>query len=532
MKMLKKHSPVILLILLFPALLMMKSSLVPGPKIPDVWKAYVPVLVEKGAKLSEGGMESFFQELGWDDIISRDSQDVVFFDYDGEKTVSYNQLEEYVLPQDQRFDEYLRGLGGYFEGSIDGSPAEVLYIGNPSGSETAWRQTEKALEKTGSSYYIPLAKTGGGIYYWPLIILNMLMFLILIPVKGRLLFLFGAAAALPWTGTMQFPLFALNMLQISGWALLSGWAGDAFARYLNIGYESLKRDFMFRLYMYTGCAVAGLGVAVSSFQYTSSGMLILLSLTSSAAHAALLYLYYLLIQRRFKRQQHTLFFPVPMRRETKRNIFLMWRCTAVIVTAVVLPTAVFHLLGNTPEREVIYPQPYNINSDSSITDCGLDWEKTARFAGTKKPAYPPGDGLPDLTDYIKHRAYQEGYLYGREYEFPYQDEKIILRMYEKQGIKIFEQDKVFKIFTEMWYDGIITDASKNGVSRLLYAQNRAVQIVKRKINTFRIPTHTIIAYVGIFLLIGPFVYMYVSAKMNGKNLNFEKYQHKKGQKVA
>ncbi|MGC9313063.1 MAG: hypothetical protein ACP5IA_10265, partial [Sediminispirochaetaceae bacterium] len=158
------------------------------------------------------------------------------------------------------------------------------------------------------------------------------------------------------------------------------------------------------------------------------------------------------------------------------------------------------------------------------------WESLRRFSEEQQEE--PGDYLPDIADYVTHRAYQEGFLYGREYRFPDQDERIVLKVYEKQGLKVFGKDRVFKMFTEEWYEDIISDASQSGVSRLLCAQGEPVQTAYRKNNTFRIPTHTLLGYIILFLVVCPVVYSIVSKHMNRQSFSFEKHQHKKGQKVA
>lgn len=523
----------VLVILLLSAVTALNFLIAPAPTIAEEWKGYVPVLIpEDFASFGESGGESaedFFRSLGWKDVITRETQQVNIFTYgDGERRIAYGDVEAYLDPLDPRYDPYLKGLGNYFSGSIDGKSTRIIYLGHDGDTASFIERTVRELEKMRIDYFIPRLETGGAVYYRLLLLLNIVVFITLVPRRGRLLFAAGAAgAALAAAGSLslQFPLFALIASQAVGWSFCAAWAGEAFTRHFNIGYSRLRRDIRMRLAVYGLFSFAGLTIAVSSGFYQSPILLILLSLNTAVMHALMLYLYFLITHRRVRRQQHTLFFPVPMRLYERTFFRLIPRWTLILVTAVVLPLGVNWLTDGQSAREAVYPQPVAAEGSG-----GLDWESLRRFS--EKQQEEPGDYLPDIADYVTHRAYQEGFLYGRGYRFPEQDERIALKVYEKQGLKVFGKDRVFKMFTEAWYEDIISDASQSGVSRLLCAQGEPVQTAYRKNNTFRIPTHTLLGYIIVFLMVCPVVYSIVSKHMNRQSFSFEKHQHKKGQKVA
>jgi len=529
-----------LVILLLPAVTALNFLIAPDPMVAEEWKGYVPLLIPEDFTLSDKSTEDFFRSLGWKDIITIESQQVKIFNYgDGERSIAYGDVETYLDPLDPRYDPYLKGLGNYFSGSIDGKPARVIYLGHDGNADAALKRTVGDLEERQIDYFIPRLGTGGTLYYRLLLLINIGVFMVMMPRRGRLLFAagaVGAAFAAAGSASFQFPLFALLTTQIAGWFLCAAWAGAAFTRHFNIGYSHLKRDIRMRLAVYGLFSFAGLMIAVSSGLYQSPIILLVLTLNTALLNAIILYLYFLITQRRVKRQQHTLFFPVPMKLAGGTVIRFMPRWALILLTAVVLPLGVNWLTVDQSAREVLYPQPLTVD-----TGGGLDWESLKRFSEERRQsvqptsletAQIPGGYLPDITDYITHRAFQEGFLYGREYRFPDEGERIVLKVYKRQGLKIFGKDRVFKMFTEEWYEDIISDASKSGVSRLLCAQGGPVQTAYRKNNTFRIPTHTLLGYIIVFLMVCPVVYSIVSKHMSRQSFGFEKHQHKKGQKVA
>jgi len=503
-----------------------KFRIIPVQNILDSWENYTPILIEDSVS-DEIDIYSFFKDLGWTDIVCRDSEQVHLFTYRGEMSIPYRQVGELLEPEDPRYDPYLRGLSGYFEGSINGRPAEVFYIAGTSEQNHRWKQTIHDLEESGILYSVPGREESVDILYLALIFLNAGILIFLLPQKSRMLFLSGAAAVFVLSDAVSFPLFTLLMAQVIGWALFCEWAGISFPRHFNIGYSFLRRDLKTRIAGYILITGIGLTVALTSLRYSSAVSIVFHWANTAAIHGILACFYYRWTRRKVGKQHHTLFFPIPMSRGKRNSSGRVLRFVLLLTTLAVLPVFVVFHYDSADDRQIIYPQPV---SDLRYRD--FQWEDLKEWKKEKGSEKLSGELLPDICDYLSHRAYQQGYLYGRKFSFPYKGEELSVKVYEKQGLKIFGKDKVFKMFTEKWYEDIISDASKSGVSRLLFAQNGSVQIAQRKINTFRIPTHTILGYIALFLVIGPVVYFYVSRKMNRQKFSFDKYQQKKGQKVA
>lgn len=529
----KRHIFTIILLLIMPPLVLINFHLSPSPAFSEKWEGYLPVLIAEGGELSTGEFDAFFGEQGWTDIISETSQEVEIFTYRGEKKIDYSQLDRLMEPSDPRYDRYLKTLKGYFRGDLNGKPAQVFYLGHMQDERSVLNRTVQQLEERGVDYFIPHRETGKDKIYQLLFLLNLIVLSIMLPRRGRILFIVGGAAMFSGALTIQLPLFIMMTAQLVGWAVCIEWAGTAFTRHFNIGYSLMRQDIKKRIALYVLFAAAGSMVGISSGMYTENGRMVLLCLNISAIHAGLLYLYYNITRRRVLRQQHTLFFPIPMGLRKGGTPVIVPKWAVIICTAVVIPVVFYWSVADRSVQDVTYPQPVQAG-----TVADLEWDSINSFLKQKETV--PSDkeeiqmenSLPDISDYIIHRAYQDSFIYGREYRFPYPGETVSLKVYEKKNSGILEQDRIFMIFTDDWYTDIITDASTNGVSRLLYAQKRPVSTAHRKIDTFRIPTHTFLGYVAIFLLGGPIVFSIVTVRKNKKGFAFEKNQHRKGQKVA
>jgi hypothetical protein len=77
------------------------------------------------------------------------------------------------------------------------------------------------------------------------------------------------------------------------------------------------------------------------------------------------------------------------------------------------------------------------------------------------------DLLPDVSDYLAHRAYQEGLTYGRSYGFPAPDERVRLSRYRANDDGTYSQfSEEVLVFDDAWIQQTLQDAPL-GIGRLL-----------------------------------------------------------------
>ena len=341
-----------------------------------------------------------------------------------------------------------------------------------------------------------------------------------------------------------------------------GWAGPAMKRYFNSDSEDqfFIRALKKYVFLYFGFTVIGVAAGhIGHFGYSAHSWLVFAgqSTLTLSIQAGLLYSFYGFHKKLSQRQLHSLFVPVAITaaRRVSASAIRVRVALFVFVTGLI-PLTVLPVVGETAAVAAEFPMPVQTTVETGSINAGtqavqaeeprVSWEELSAAARSRNDgagnnstspsttASQSGSNphLPDLIDYLKHRAFQEGYFYGRSYSFPEPGEKITVPVYRQEGIEVFTRDKVVKMFTDEWYKDIIGSAYNNGVPRLLLTQGTPVQAQVGTLEPFRIDTYAILGHIGVLLILVPVVFFIVSRKVISQSFFNEKHQLKKGQKVA
>lgn len=152
--------------------------------------------------------------------------------------------------------------------------------------------------------------------------------------------------------------------------------------------------------------------------------------------------FFLVLKR--TRQEHTLFYPVHIMKTVGREYRIPnLRSIAAAAILAVIPAA-GSIVG-----EIAYPplpQPASVTGISSFS-----WEDLELLSMANHVRE-----LPDIADYLSHRAYQEGLRYGRAYDFPYREEPVVLTRYGTSAGRIVARGETVLVFDDAWFDEVIT----------------------------------------------------------------------------
>jgi hypothetical protein len=86
------------------------------------------------------------------------------------------------------------------------------------------------------------------------------------------------------------------------------------------------------------------------------------------------------------------------------------------------------------------------------------------------------DGLPDLADYVMHRAYQESFIYGGTFSLPTEGQQITIDRFELDDAGQFRSFPDAMIsFDQQWLDQIVSDPP-DGLVTLLASTDRPVGV--------------------------------------------------------
>jgi len=528
------------------------------------WKGYQVVVIAETATTDLWEVEQALHNAGFEQVISLENQRVSFFRYSNSNysNGSYSQnnglalsaLPGFLELKDPRYDPYLKKLPLYFMGRVEGRQAHVLYVGHerPFSYTRQLQSARDAIEGFGVPFYVTGVDSVKQMILWVFIGVTLLALCSLFPKRYRKkgwLYACTAGALLMLIGIDHITLgvFSWWSAQTIGWFVLIGWAGPAFTRYFNSEDATFFRALRKYAAMYLSCAIIGV-VAVSISEGAASigdargaadflSLLIGHTILNSVLHGLVLYCFYLVQKKVAKRQLHSLFVPLSIgvgQRLNKREIAVKGAVVLLlvgIVPLVVLPRTVsaFHTEAEFPMPSIGEPE------NAGNRESGFSWELLYRFATQTEDRTLNTSAeklLPNITDYIRHQAFQEGYFYGMPYTFPEPGQKITIPVYRKEGIEVLSRDKVVKMFTDDWYKDIIGSAYTDGVPRLLLEQGRPVQVEIGKVEPFSISIYAILGHIGVILILVPVVFFIVSRKVNTQSFLIEKHQQKKGQKVA
>lgn len=196
--------------------------------------------------------------------------------------------------------------------------------------------------------------------------------------------------------------------------------------------------------------------------------------------------------------EHRLFVPVLLTAwSISGAVGKEWLRVGPILAAVVMlfPPALDVLLpGSAGDR------PVTISADDSALDAAGLYRLWLQD--------PPG-ALPDLADYVAHRAYQEGLLYNRPYGFPTPGEQVLLsRFREEPGGSYSSFREVVVSYDEEWFTTAL-DTPAPGIARMLVDLGRPVGVVlARRVALYsrysRLWQHALLVFVTLvpFLLPG------------------------------
>jgi hypothetical protein len=418
---------------------------------PQEWKGFRVIAVESDVDIPS--TERIINEAGVR-TLSRHSCTVEFFDYSGFSSLSVAGLEDRFEPSDPRLDPYMRGIGGYFSVDTAAGPRELVYL--ETGLST--RKLTRLLRSILSDGSWSLLGGRGGV--WTFLPIP------LAAAASAVLFLFGKkrplsfAGIIPWIGPLCIlPPFAAPFIPVAlfCWLRYSERISDSFLRSLHAEAPSFLIRKIGREGIPFACCLLPL-FFLSIFM--GGGFLgILILLCSFLGMISILMVWILLTIRRYGKQEHPLFFRIPILEE--RTGVLPPRAFVQPVSAIAFSFLLLLLPTGFPARaEGPFPRP--LRGAPAIS-----WESIALLGENRSP-----DLLPDLSDYLSHMAFQEGFSFGREYRFPVRDEEIKISRYNWNGKRIERSDVTAKRFTEDWYEGIMSLAEAHGIPRLLIAQGQ------------------------------------------------------------
>ena len=423
-----------------------------------VWRDYFVLLIDAEAEL-EPVVDSL-RAFGIEHVSDRNTR-VFLSTFSGIEEVPLASLENRLDPDDPRYDPYMSALPGYFNARYRADSRHVLYVKSAGTQANLVRSLSRCLKPLGIEYRLPEWRPVW-FFLGPAAVCG--FFLLLVRDRGRALKL-----AILLVPLLVISAKASGLGLAAAFVLMPGWLylGDTLR-------ELLTRSFYNRKLVLDGRAMLkGIGLfsagsacayALSFFHTDPFRFLGVLSLTIAALAG-----WGVALSGRLAFEAgiscHRVFCGIPLLKGTGFQTYGRRDQTTRMCRALLAAIVVF-----TPALVMLS------RIDASLSVAGpYGGNKGRRF----KIERPADQALPDLADYLTHRAYQDSLLYSREWIFPVQESAVTLSSYSEENGRVVSRESRVISFDSQWFDGVIADAAIDGLGGMLLAQGGDVAVSRR-----------------------------------------------------
>lgn len=447
------------------------------------WRGYFTLLV--GDDVSSALVTEALGRAGIRGVVSQTSASVSFNDIAGIATVAVADLSKRLDPRDPRLDPYMKGLPSYFHTRVNGRGMQILYL--PAHASSILR-INQLVHRSLDRYHIDWFLLEWSGLRRLLFAATFAIFVALLLYRTRRHRLLVALGALPWAAGViagGYGGFAASCVLAFAWAYVAEEGIPLFERFFEDRARKGADDT-------GGAGGAAVGPSIREFRARSAFYLLALAvaavlrydaaagpisllglLPGLLATAALAALAAAKMRRQADNREHRLFLPNRILRRNAaralRGVYLS--AVPILLILVMLPPVI--LLAIPSGTPVNVPRPVGASAGG-----GLSWSSLQRLWDRSRTGT-----LPDLADYITHRAYQDTFLYqsadasggGIVYRFPRPDEQISIPGYAFDGMRVTEHPQVMFTFSEAWFQRQVAGAQ--GVAAMLRAQGRPTQVM-------------------------------------------------------
>ncbi len=420
-----------------------------GGRYPLTWRGYYQIVCPPGNTYND--VENLLEKNGFKGIISEKNEKVSVFSFSKPLKIPLSEVSGYYVPSDPLYDPYLKKINGYFNGFSAKKPVKVLYLPVRTDPFRTYITLKRVLEPVQGRWtfvdFMPIEKS-------MLLLLILTGEFVLFKLSGDKKIYFITLVS--WCFSLIFGDFFTVIMSMSCqflWILLFNRFIPFFTAYLN--YTTVNKDEITRMIVESALYV---GIYISLL-IDMHGVIKLKSLflpQTAQIFATAVVLGFLFIQHRFR--AHKLFSPVLIKER--------WKCLkfnevyAVAVFLVLFITAPFFYWISFGGKNITLPAPYSVIGNIPISYSTLQKMDTLKSE----------DVLPDLSDYLAHKAFLESYMYGGSFTFPAEGSAVTLSIFQKKGILAQRKNSIIKLFTDSWYNRIISSVNNATVPGLLLKQ--------------------------------------------------------------
>lgn len=107
--------------------------------------------------------------------------------------------------------------------------------------------------------------------------------------------------------------------------------------------------------------------------------------------------------------------------------------------------------------------------------------------------------LPNLSDFLAHVAYQQGFAYGADYDFPTPEEPLTLLEIREENGRLVEATRVAAVYDNDWAEEVLSSVPQGSIERVLVQQRISTGVVRTPLNGLYSSTSHLIVYFAVLL---------------------------------
>ncbi len=424
----------------------------------QLWKNYYLLCVKNDFNYKEK-LNGFV----WEDIISYENTEVTFTVFNDFSEISLKDLDERFDEMDPRLDPYMNSLKNYFFGD---NSWNYVFIPSDVPVQFIFINLFLSLPDYGTKWVI----SDFNITKEILSIIFMTAFFLFIRNLKKKNKIFISFSFISWmviilTGSFDdlitfytiFP--ALFLIIDLGIGMLNDKIYFSDRKFENNpDYNNLKGRFGYLI----------LVVILSLFnRITNDNVMIeiIRILFPVFSCFSVLGLYFYFNKIKVDKSSHELFYSVPI---IKRNKWKQINKPTLILLIVIMILVPILFSIEAPLYKIEVPVPKEVDGVDDFS-----WNSLKILNNLEQ-----NTGVPDISDYVVHMAFQEGFIYGAEYKLPEADEELVLDSY-KENKETGEIEKYYEVvfkFDQLWLSNVISEISKGSFEKLFIDQGKPVSI--------------------------------------------------------
>lgn len=472
-----------------------------------LWKNYYLLCIKK-----EFNYEKNISSFIWEQNISYENTGVNFTVFNDKENVKLKDLESRFDQRDPRLDPYMKNLKSYFFGDDSWNyiyiPADMpvqyvflnLFLTLP-GYGKLWIISDFNISKEILSVFI-----------------TALFFILVINLKNKNR-IFVSFSFISWINVIlsgNFNDLVTFLIVFPAVFLIIDISIDFINLKIHFPQKSLKDNIDYNnlkgrlLYL---CIVLLIPIAgrLTNGTFLTETVRITFPVLSCFS---MLGLYFYFNRIRMKTKSHELFYPVSIIKEKKWDKINKPVLITIAALLIIVPV-IFSI--EAPVSGIKVPVPEKIDGAEDFS-----WDSLEKLHNIENNSV-----LPDISDYVMHAAYQDGFVYGAEYDFPVKNSELLIDSYEvsKESGRIEKYYETVLQYDDSWLENMFKNLKKGSISKMLFDQDRPVSVNLSERNRY-LEDFTLCFGLFVFILF-PFFFidsLWTSNQLYGNKDNKRKFK--------